>query len=178
MTLIKGWKLTPPGKSVIWNRSIMYQAMGDFQHSFNDIEAYIKLILTMRTFGMKAHAVSRPSTVPQRRAPYYNEAIWLNPRHGLAYLERGRTHQTLGNASGAQADLEKARSLGQNIEPENPSTTQIAYADKPVDTELCHHRPPWAGVATGHVCHHRWDWSRKIHHHRRDSVCAGRPSGF
>ena len=116
----KGLEIDPAWKVGYLNRSIMYQAMGDFQHSFNDIEAYIKLDPYDADLWYEGARCLRALNRTAEALPYYNEAIRLNPRHGLAYLERGRTHQTLGNASAAQADLEKARSLGQNIEPENP----------------------------------------------------------
>ncbi len=115
----KGLELDPTWKVGYLNRSIMHQTQNNFQAALNDINAYLKLDPYNGDLWYEGARCLRAVGKPNEAIPYYTEAIRLNPRFGLAYLERGRTYQGLGNQSAAQSDFQKAQQLGEKVDPVN-----------------------------------------------------------
>ncbi|MCC6814973.1 MAG: tetratricopeptide repeat protein [Saprospiraceae bacterium] len=113
----KGLAMDPSWKVGYLNRSIMYQFQGNFQAALDDINSYVRLDPYNADIWYEGGRCSRAVQKIQEAIRYYDEAIKLNPKLGIAYLERGRTYQQLGNMNAANADLQKARSLGEKVEP-------------------------------------------------------------
>lgn len=116
----KGLQLDPNWKVGYLNRSIMYQSLGNYPAALADIDAYLRLDPFNAELWYEGARCTRAVNRPGDAIKYYNEAIRLKPNFGLAYLERGRTYQGLGNLAQANADLQKASSLGEKVEPVNP----------------------------------------------------------
>ncbi|MEO6190566.1 MAG: tetratricopeptide repeat protein, partial [Saprospiraceae bacterium] len=120
----KGLEMDPNWKVAYLNRSIMYQQLNNFQGALNDIDSYNKLDPYNPELWYEGARCSRALNRNNEAIPYYNEAIRLNPKFGLAFLERGHTFQMLGNMNAANADYQMAQSLGIKVEPFNPLQAQ------------------------------------------------------
>ncbi|MEP7196414.1 MAG: tetratricopeptide repeat protein [Saprospiraceae bacterium] len=116
----KGLELDPTWKVGYMNRSIMYQSQGNYQAALNDLDAYLKFDPYNPDIWYEGARCSRAVSRPAEAIHYYDEAIRLNPKFGLAYLERGRTYQGLGNVAAANADFQKAQQLGEKLDSNNP----------------------------------------------------------
>ncbi len=112
----KGLEMDPAWKVGYLNRSIMFQQRGDFQAALNDIDSYLKYDPYNADLWYEGGRCSRAINKITESIRYYDEAIRVNPKFGLAFLERGRTYQQLGNTAAANADLAKAQSLGEKVQ--------------------------------------------------------------
>lgn len=111
----KGLSMDPTWKVGYLNRSIMYNQTGDLAHALQDIDSYLKLDPTNADIWYEGARCQRALNNPNKAIEYYNNAIRINPKVGLFYAERGKTYQQLGNTNAANADINKARSLGENV---------------------------------------------------------------
>lgn len=114
--LNKGLEIDPNWKVGYLNRSILWNNAGKFDLALKDIDAYLRLEPKNAELWYEGGRCLRAMNNPNKAIEYYSNAIRINPKFGLFYLERGRTYQTLGNAAAANADLSTARQMGEKVE--------------------------------------------------------------
>ncbi|MBP8725487.1 MAG: hypothetical protein KBH75_05720 [Saprospiraceae bacterium] len=86
-----------------------------FDKAVVDIDSYLQFDPRNADLWYEGGRCRRALNQNDRALSYYSKAIEIKPRVGLFYLERGKTHQLLGNAGAATADFERARQLGEPV---------------------------------------------------------------
>ena len=70
-----------------------------------------------RLAGLQAQEAASPYIALWTRLADFDAAVRINPQYAVAYNNRGRTYQAMGDTTRALNDFERAR----QIEPENPA---------------------------------------------------------
>jgi tetratricopeptide (TPR) repeat protein len=90
---------------------------GQYENALNDYREYLKIDPNNADFWYESGLVERSLKRYNDAIKSLDQAIKLNPKLGLAYLERARSKALSGNLGGAQQDYQKAQQLGQNLMP-------------------------------------------------------------
>jgi tetratricopeptide (TPR) repeat protein len=113
--LTEGIQLNPNNKNGYFNRSIAYYNSGQLEKAYQDYQSYLKFdpynANVWYECGMLLRALKR---IPESLTSL-NKAIGLNPKFGLAYLERARAELELGDKAAARDDYQRAKQLGVSL---------------------------------------------------------------
>jgi tetratricopeptide (TPR) repeat protein len=113
--LTEGIQLNPNNKNGYFNRSIAYYNSGQLQNAYQDYQSYLKFdpynANVWYECGMLLRALKR---IPESLTSL-NKAIGLNPKFGLAYLERARAELEAGDKAAARDDYQRAKQLGVSL---------------------------------------------------------------
>lgn len=110
---------------VFYNRGLAYRRKGDFDHAISDhTRAIIGFDATRHPiyykrdyFKARGDAYGGKEDYPHAVADY-DEAIKLDPKFARALYNRGVAKQKLGDAAGGDADIAQAKTLQDDIGPE------------------------------------------------------------
>ena len=113
--LTEGIQLNPNNKNGYFNRSIAYYNSGQLEKAYQDYQSYLKFdpynANVWYECGMLLRALKR---IPESLTSL-NKAIGLNPKFGLAYLERARAELESGDKAAARDDYQRAKQLGVSL---------------------------------------------------------------
>ncbi|MCC7222675.1 MAG: tetratricopeptide repeat protein [Chitinophagales bacterium] len=94
------------------NRAVTYSVLGKHELAKADYDAYIATTTdNAKAYYWRGLANRHLKMIPQS-LPDFDRAIQLDPKNGEFYLHRSYTHKDLGNTAAAEADVQKAKSLG------------------------------------------------------------------
>lgn len=109
-------KLDPTNKNAYANRSIAYLNSGQYEKALADYQEYLKYDPMNANFWYESGMVQRVMKRNEESVKSLDRAIQLNPKLGVAYLERARAKAQGGNIAGAQQDYQKAQQMGARLE--------------------------------------------------------------
>jgi tetratricopeptide (TPR) repeat protein len=95
-------------------RGAAYSDQGDSDKAISDYSHAIKLDPTNPTAFFDRGVEYAVVQKYELSISDFSQAIALKPDYARAYLDRGRVYQAMGDNAHAQADFDKAQSLGQN----------------------------------------------------------------
>ena len=110
-------QLDSTNKNAYANRSIAYLNTGQYEKALGDYQSYLKYEPTNFNFWYESGMVQRVMKRNEDAVKSLDRALQLNPKLGIAYLERARAKAQAGNKAGAQQDYQKAQQLGARMEP-------------------------------------------------------------
>ncbi len=110
-------QLDSTNKNAYANRSIAYLNTGQYEKALNDYQRYLKYDPNNANFWYESGMVQRVMKRHGDAVKSLDRALQLNPKLGIAYLERARSKALGGNLSGAQQDYQKAQQMGVKLEP-------------------------------------------------------------
>lgn len=112
----EGVRLDPANKTAYANRSNAYLQTGQYEKALADYQAYLKIDPKDPKFWYECGMVQRSLNRNEAAIISLDNALQLNPKLGLAYLERARAKAGLGR-SGVREDYQKAKLLGVKLAP-------------------------------------------------------------
>jgi tetratricopeptide (TPR) repeat protein len=113
--LSEGIQLNPDNKNGYFNRSIAYYNSGQLENALKDYQSYLKFDAFNANVWYECGMLYRALNRLPESLTSLNKAIELNPKFGLAYLERGRSKAQGGDKASAQSDYMQAKQLGVSL---------------------------------------------------------------
>jgi tetratricopeptide (TPR) repeat protein len=113
--LSEGIQLNPDNKNGYFNRSIAYYNSGQLENALKDYQSYLKFDAYNANVWYECGMLYRALNRLPESLTSLNKAIELNPKFGLAYLERGRSKAQGGDKASAQGDYMQAKQLGVSL---------------------------------------------------------------
>ncbi|MBK9272659.1 MAG: tetratricopeptide repeat protein [Saprospiraceae bacterium] len=110
--LNKAVELDKDWKVAYLNRSIIFQIKGDFANALADIDNYLRLEPNNADLWYEGARCQRMLNNLPKAIEYFTTSIQYNPKLGLAYLERAKTYESMGQVEKAQNDYLEAGRLG------------------------------------------------------------------
>jgi tetratricopeptide (TPR) repeat protein len=113
-------KLNPDFFNAWYDRGNAYHAKGDYDRAIQDYDEAIKRfaplipLLGVEVFNDRGKAYSMKGD-HYRAIEDYDEAIKLNPNYAPAIYNRGIARRALGDVSGGDADITRAKQIAPNI---------------------------------------------------------------
>jgi tetratricopeptide (TPR) repeat protein len=109
-------ELDPKNKNAYANRSIAYLNTGQLEKALADYQSYLKYDPNNFNFWYESGMVQRVLKRNEDAVQSLDQALKLNPKLGIGYLERARAKAQAGNKNGAQLDYQKAQQMGVKLE--------------------------------------------------------------
>lgn len=109
--------LDSTNKNAYANRSIAYLNTRQYEKALGDYQKYLQYEPNNFNFWYESGMVQRMMKRNEDAVKSLDRAIQLNPKLGIAYLERARAKAQAGNRAGAQQDYQKAQQMGVKLEP-------------------------------------------------------------
>jgi tetratricopeptide (TPR) repeat protein len=114
--LTEGLRIDPANKNGYFNRSIAYYTTQQYDKALADYDAYLKLDPFNANVWYESGMIQRSMNRNQEAIQSLTKAIQLNPRIGVAYIERARAQAQSGNKGAAQKDYQRAQQMGVKLE--------------------------------------------------------------
>lgn len=122
--LSEGIQINPKNKNGYFNRSIAYYNSNNFEKALADYEEYLKYepydVNILYESGMLLRSMNRNDEAIRN----LGRALALNPKFGLAYLERARAYIQNGNKAAAQSDYQRAQQYGAKLDVKDQEMLQ------------------------------------------------------
>jgi protein O-mannosyl-transferase len=109
-------QLDPANENGYLNRSIAYANTKQFDKALADYDAYLKVKPFDANIWYEGGMVQRLMNKNDGAVQYLNRAIQLDPKMGLAYLERARAQMQAGSKAAAQQDYQRAQQMGVRLD--------------------------------------------------------------
>ncbi len=111
--LTEGLKLDPKNKNGYYNRSIVYYSQQDYNNALADYQKYLEFDPYNANIWYESGMILRAMNRNDEAIQALTKAIKLQPKLGIAYLERARAYTQIGNTAAAQQDYQTAQQYGQ-----------------------------------------------------------------
>jgi tetratricopeptide (TPR) repeat protein len=111
----EGLQVDPDNKNGYFNRSIAYFSTQQYDKALADYKTYLRYDPVNANIWYEAGMLQRSMQRNQEAIADLSQAIALNPKMGIAYIERARAHAQAGNKAVAQQDYQQAQRLGAKL---------------------------------------------------------------
>ncbi len=115
--ITEGLQVDPKNKDGYANRSFAYLNLQQYDKALADYHEYLLIDPDNANFWYESALIMRAYKEYAKAIYALDNAIRLNPKFGLAYLERARSKALSGDLSTAQLDYRKAQQNGAALEP-------------------------------------------------------------
>jgi tetratricopeptide (TPR) repeat protein len=108
--------LDSTNKNAYANRSIAYLNTSQYEKALADYQSFLKFEPNNFNFWYESGMVQRAMKRNEDAIKSLDRALQINPKLGIAYLERARAKAQAGDLTNAQQDYQKAQQLGVKME--------------------------------------------------------------
>ncbi|MFN0215068.1 MAG: tetratricopeptide repeat protein [Saprospiraceae bacterium] len=115
--LTESLEFDPNNKTAYTNRAVAYLNTGQYEKALADYEQYVRIDPNNAQMWYECGMMQRSLKKHLLAVKSLDNALKLNPKLNLAYLERARSKAGIGNYTGARQDYQKAQQLGVSLEP-------------------------------------------------------------
>lgn len=109
-------EIDPTNKNAYANRSIAYLNTGQYEKALADYQSYLQFDPNNYNFWYESGMVQRVIKKNDDAIKSLDRALQLNPKMGIAYLERARAKAQKGDFASAKIDYKQAQQLGAQID--------------------------------------------------------------
>lgn len=111
--LNEGLGIDSTNKNGYFNRSIAFFTLKQYDNALADYQRYLRYDPNNANIWYESGMLLRATNKNNEAINNLTKAIQLNPKFGVAYLERARAYLQSGNRASAQQDYQRASQLGE-----------------------------------------------------------------